>query len=179
MGAAGTKQGESGVPEFDQIFEETIDTKTIKRQEKDNHQSFCDKCFIDGLMSVIAVYMCVVCEKYFCKKCFKGHDKRNKSHTVIRVKSKSGKNDGFDDFVSSMMNESKKERKESLRKTNVCVCDYVDTKHGLDKNKDSYHISGLTGYAYKWWVACDRSNDCIKVFSLGSNVLQRYIRLAI
>ena len=161
---------------FDEIYEESINSDMIEQEEKDNSQAFCDRCFIMEYIKVIALYMCVVCEKYVCEVCFNRHDNPCKSHTVIRVKSESGENDGFDDFVSSMMNESKKERKESLRKTNVCVCDYVDTKHGLVKDKDC-DIRGITGYANKWWVLCDYDNYCIKLFSLGSNVLQRYIRL--
>ena len=43
---------------------------------------------------------------------------------------------------------------------------------------DNCRITGLCGLDNKNWVVREYQNSCIKVFSLGTNVLQRYIRFS-
>ena len=59
------------------------------------------------------------------------------------------------------------------KKSRISICDRVDVKHKLDR-KDCY-ITGLCGLENRRWVACDYYNSCIKIFKLGSHVIQRYI----
>ena len=73
-----------------------------------------------------------------------------------------------------VMNESEIEREEKFNTNKVSICDRVNVKHGLDR-KDCW-ITGLCGLENRRWVACDFWNSCIKIFKLGSHVIQRYIR---
>ena len=78
-------------------------------------------------------------------------------------------------FVDQLLNESETERKKKLKKNrHVSICDRVNVKHELDRRR--YGISGLCGLENRSWVACDCLNSCIKIFKLGSHVIQRYIR---
>ena len=73
-----------------------------------------------------------------------------------------------------VMNESEIESEEKFKTSKVSICDQVDVKHELDR-KDC-KITGLCGLENRRWVACDYRNSCIKIFKLGSHVIQRYIR---
>ena len=73
-----------------------------------------------------------------------------------------------------VMNESEIEREEKFKTNKVSICDRVNVKHELDR-KDC-DITGLCGLENRRWVACDWLNCCIKIFKLGSHVMQRYIR---
>ena len=78
-------------------------------------------------------------------------------------------------FVDQLFSESETERKKELKKkSRVSVCDRVIVKHELDRR--DCDITGLCGLENRRWVACDFGNSCIKIFKLGSHVLQRYIR---
>ena len=79
-------------------------------------------------------------------------------------------------FVDQLFSESETERKKELKKkSRVSVCDRVNVKHELDRDEDC-DITGLCGLENRRWVACDCYNSCIKIFKLGSHVIQRYIR---
>ena len=73
-----------------------------------------------------------------------------------------------------VMNESEIEREEKFKTNKVSICDQVNVKHELDRT-DCY-ITGLCGLENRRWVACDCRNSCIKIFKLGSHVIQRYVR---
>ena len=73
-----------------------------------------------------------------------------------------------------VMNESEIESEEMFKTNKVSVCDRVNVKHELDRR--DCDISGLCGLENRRWVACDFGNSCIKIFKLGSHVIQRYIR---
>ena len=73
-----------------------------------------------------------------------------------------------------VMNESEKESEEKFKTNKVSICDRVNVKHELDQT-DCF-ITGLCGLENRRWVACDWYNYCIKIFKLGSHVIQRYIR---
>ena len=73
-----------------------------------------------------------------------------------------------------VMNESEIESEEKFKTNKVSICDQVNVKHELDR-KDCW-ITGLCGLENRRWVACDCRNSCIKIFKLGSHVIQRYIR---
>ena len=60
------------------------------------------------------------------------------------------------------------------KKSCASVCDRVNVKHKLDWT--DCDITGLCGLENRRWVACDYRNYCIKIFKLGSHVMQRYIR---
>ena len=78
-------------------------------------------------------------------------------------------------YINRVMNESEIERKEKFYSSHVVVCDRVEVRHELDQTEDC-SITGLCGLENKRWVVCDRDNHCIKIYEVGSNVLQRYIR---
>ena len=73
-----------------------------------------------------------------------------------------------------VMNESEIESEEKFKTNKVSICDRINVKHELDR-KDC-EITGLCGLENRRWVACDYRNCCIKIFKLGSHVIQRYIR---
>ena len=77
-------------------------------------------------------------------------------------------------LLDDLMKESKTERTEKFESSQVRIYDRLNVKHELDRNECG--ITGLCVLENTRWVACDFNNDCIKIFSLGSNVLQRYIR---
>ena len=78
-------------------------------------------------------------------------------------------------FVDQLFSESETERKKELKKKSCAsVCDIVNVEHELDR-KDC-EITGLCGLENRRWVVCDCWNYCIKIFKLGSHVIQRYIR---
>ena len=74
----------------------------------------------------------------------------------------------------NVMNESEIEREEKFKTNKVSICDQVNVKHELDRTDCC--ITGLCGLENRRWVACDFCNFCIKIFKLGSHVIQRYIR---
>ena len=73
-----------------------------------------------------------------------------------------------------VMNESDIESEEKFKTNKVSICDRVNVKHELDRR--DCDITGLCGLENRRWVACDYINCCIKIFKLGSHVIQRYIR---
>ena len=80
----------------------------------------------------------------------------------------------FGSFVDQLLSESETERKKEMKKkSRVSICDRVNVKHELDRT-DCW-ITGLCGLDNRRWVACDWFNSCIKIFKLGSHVIQRYI----
>ena len=79
-------------------------------------------------------------------------------------------------LLDDLMKESKTERIEKFGNSRVRIYDRVNVKHKLDLRTDC-RIFGLCILKNKRWVACDCHNSCIKIFSSGSNVLQRYIRV--
>ena len=79
-------------------------------------------------------------------------------------------------LLDDLMKESKTERMEKFENSQVRIYDRVNVKHELDRNEECW-ITGLCALENTRWVACDYNNGCIKIFSLGSNVLQRYIRI--
>ena len=78
-------------------------------------------------------------------------------------------------LLDDLMKESKTERMEKFENSQVGIYDRVNVKHKLDR-MDCW-ITGLCVLENTRWVACDYINHCIKIFSLGSNLLQRYIRI--
>ena len=74
----------------------------------------------------------------------------------------------------NVMNESEIESEEKFKTNKVSICDRVNVKHGLDWR--NCKITGLCGLENRRWVVCDWFNSCIKIFKLGSHVIQRYIR---
>ena len=78
-------------------------------------------------------------------------------------------------FLDDVIKETKTERIEKFENTHVSIYDRVNVKHELDRM--NCYITGICGLGNTRWVACDYYNRCIKIFSLGSNVLQRYIRI--
>ena len=79
-------------------------------------------------------------------------------------------------LLDDLMRESKTERMKKFESSRVRIYDRVYVKHELDRSKKC-GITGLCVLENTGWVACDYINHCIKIFSLGSNVLQRYIRV--
>ena len=73
-----------------------------------------------------------------------------------------------------VMNESEIESEEKFKTNKVSVCDRVNVEHELDWW--NCRITGLCGLENRRWVVCDWFNSCIKIFKLGSHVIQRYIR---
>ena len=79
-------------------------------------------------------------------------------------------------LLDDVMKESKTERMEKFENSQVRIYDRLNVKHELDLDEYCW-ITGLCVLEDTRWVACDYINGCIKIFSLGSNVLQRYIRV--
>ena len=143
----------------------------------------------------VAVFMCFVCQIYVCADCMskhKGHEgmkvgrreSERKTGLLAKIKGtlqKAGREREKKEkkrmrikFVTDLVNESDRTRKEKFYSSHVVVCDRVEVRHELDRRNCS--ISGLCGLENKRWVACDIRNYCIKIYEVGSNVLQRYIR---
>ena len=135
----------------------------------------------------VAVYLCFECVMYVCRNCLPRH----KSHKGMKVGRKEseremeGEASGSDRMEESegkislllddLMKESKTERIAKFENSQVRIYDRINVKHELDRYQKC-RIFRLCGLEDTRWVACDRNNNCIKIFSLGSNVLQRYIR---
>ena len=79
-------------------------------------------------------------------------------------------------LLDDLMKESKTERMEKFESSQVRIYDRLNVKHKLDLDEDCW-ITGLCVLENTRWVACDYNNGCLKIFSLGSNLLQRYIRV--
>ena len=94
----------------------------------------------------------------------------------VRLEAESKREKMRREYINQVMNESEIERKEKFYSSHVVVCDRVEVRHELDQTEDCY-ITGLCGLENKRWVVCDWFNHCIKIYKVGSNVLQRYIRL--
>ena len=77
-------------------------------------------------------------------------------------------------YINKIMNESEVDRMEKFYCRQAVISDRATVKHELDQQDCS--ITGLCGLENKRWVVCDSLNFCIKIFKVGSNVLQRYIR---
>ena len=129
----------------------------------------CDVCLIrtfNVLGAKIALYLCYICNKYLCQDCFKGHE-------LHRFFKKSEKERMKKCFRDELMTESKSERKEMFDREDVSMVERVNVKHELDNNEDCI-ITGLCGLDDTRLVVCDCYNKCIKIFSIGSHILQRY-----
>ena len=92
----------------------------------------------------------------------------------VRLEAESTREKMRREYINQVMNESEIERKEKFYSSHVVVCDRVEVRHELDQTEDCY-ITGLCGLENKRWVVCDWFNHCIKIYKVGSNVLQRYI----
>ena len=100
---------------------------------------------------------------------------REESEGKEREESERKKERMLGNFVDQLFSESETERKKELKKkSRVSICDRVNVKHELDWT-DCY-LTGLCGLENRRWVVCDYWNSCIKIFKLGSHVIQRYIR---
>ena len=133
----------------------------------------------------VAVYMCFMCEMYVCRNCLAARHRSHRGMKVGRLREMEGEASGSDRMeeesegkirllLDNLMKESETERIEKFENSQARIYDRVYVKHELDRN--DCEIYGLCGLENTGWVACDYINDCIKIFSLGSNVLQRYIR---
>ena len=120
---------------------------------------------------LLAVYLCFDCVMYVCRNCLSGH----RSHRGMEVGRKENETEIARLLLDDVMKESKTERMEKFENSQVRIYDRVNVKHEFDRLDCSIH--GLCILENTGWVACDRTNCCIKIFSLGSNVLQRYIRV--
>ena len=144
----------------------------------------------------VAVFMCFVCQIYVCADCMsehKGHEgmkvgrkeSERKTGLLAKIKGrlqKAGREREKKEkkrmrikFVIDLVNESDRTRKEKVYGSHAVVCDRVEVRHELDQTEDC-SITGLCGLGNKRWVVCDIRNFCIKIYKVGSNVLQRYIR---
>ena len=143
----------------------------------------------------VAVFMCFVCQIYVCADCMsehKGHEgmkvgrkeSERKTGLLAKIKGrlqKAGREREKKEkkrmrikFVIDLVNESDRTRKEKVYGSHAVVCDRVELRQELDQTEDCY-ITGLCGLENKRWVVCDSLNGCIKIYKVGSNVLQRYI----
>ena len=77
-------------------------------------------------------------------------------------------------YITKIFNENEIERTRKFYNSQSIICDRVEVKHELDL--DDCCIYGLCGLQNNSWVVCDYNNDCIKLFKMGSNRLQRYIK---
>ena len=143
----------------------------------------------------VAVFMCFICQIYVCADCMpkhEGHEGMNvgrkeserkglfakmkeRLQKAQREREKNERERMRRKYINKVMNESETERTKEFYSSHAVVCDRVEVKHELDKKEDS-RILGLCGLKNKRWVVCDYRNSCIKIFKVGSNVLQRYIR---
>ena len=105
---------------------------------------------------------------------FEDESERQKTEKEKEKEDKTGIRRIAKKLWDDVMNESEIEREEKFKTNKVSICDQVNVKHGLDRT-DSW-ISGFCGLENRRWVACDHYNSCIKIFKLGSHVIQRYIR---
>ena len=134
-----------------------------------------------SILDRVAVFLCFVCEMFVCVDCMSDHCWHEGAS--VRRKEREGMSDktGIRRIAKKLwddvMNESEMEREEKFntgKVSRVSICYRFNVKHELDR-KDC-DITGLCGLENRRWVACDWSNSCIKIFKLGSHVLQRYIR---
>ena len=183
--------------------EETSDQmEELFVREREKKSSKCESCVSKGMYDRVSIFLCLVCEIYVCAGCMDEHRSHegmkvwrneepgvwgNLKKTVTKAFGLTLKSDRkkereeserermLGNFVDQLFSESETERKKELKKkSRISVCDQVDVKHELDR-KDC-RISGLCGLENRRWVACDWYNSCIKIFKLGSHVIQRYIR---
>ena len=178
-----------------------MEESTVREREKRN--SKCESCMSEGLYDRVSIFLCLVCEIYVCAGCMDEHrshegmemwkneepgvwEKLKKRVTKAfgltpeserkKEREESERERMLGNFVDQLFSESETERKKELKKkSRVSVCDRVNVKHGLDR-RDYCRITGLCGLETRRWVACDFCNSCIKIFKLGSHVIQRYIR---
>ena len=105
---------------------------------------------------------------------FEDESERQKTEKEKEKEDKTGIRRIAKKLWDDVMNESEIEREEKFKTNKVSICDRVNVKHELDQT-DCW-ITGLCGLENRRWVACDYWNSCIKIFKLGSHVIQRYIR---
>ena len=162
----------------------------------------CESCVSKGEYDRVSIFLCLVCEIYVCAGCMDEHRShggmkvwRNEEPGVLGKLKKTvtktfgltleseRKKEGEErerekmlgNFVDQLLSESEAERKKELKKkSRVSVCDRVNVKHELDRKYCG--ITGFCGLENRRWVACDYWNSCIKIFTLGSYVIQRCIR---
>ena len=183
--------------------EETSDQfEELFVRERETKSSKCESCVSKGRYDRVSIFLCLVCEIYVCAGCMDEHRShegmkvwRNEEPGVLgklkktvtkafgltpeserkKEREESERKILLGNFVDQLFSESETERKKELKKkSRVSVCDEVDVKHELDR-KDC-DITGLCGLENRRWVVCDYWNSCIKIFKLGSHVIQRYIR---
>ena len=129
---------------FDEISEEEIreEGQDRKRQRKDKTDAFCDVCLMQYLIDSrqnVAFYLCYICERYLCDKCFRGHE----SHKYITLVSEKRESDGqIESFLDEMMKESNREK--MFEREEMSIVDSVNVKHNYDQN-DNCYITGLCG----------------------------------
>ena len=183
--------------------ETSVQMEELFVSERKKKSSKCESCVSKGEYDSVSIFLCLVCEIYVCAGCMDEHRShegmkvwRNEEPGVwgklkkrvtkafgLTLKSdrkkerKESEREGMlGNFVDQLFSESETERKKELKKkSRISVCDRVDVKHKLDWDENC-EISGLCGLENRRWVACDWFNSCIKIFKLGSHVIQRYIR---
>ena len=183
--------------------ETSVQFKELFVSERKKKSSKCESCVSKGEYDRVSIFLCLVCEIYVCAGCMDEHRShggmkvwRNKEpgvwgnlkKTVTKAFGLTLKSDRkkereeserermLGNFVDQLFSESETERKKELKKkSRISVCDQVDVKHKLDR-RDYCRITGLCGLENRRWVVCDWLNSCIKIFKLGSQVMQRYIR---
>ena len=104
---------------------------------------------------------------------FEDESERQKTEKEKEKEDKTGIRRIAKKLWDDVMNESEIESEEMFKTNKVSICDRVNVKHELDQN---CCITGLCGLENRRWVACDFCHSCIKIFKLGSHVMQRYIR---
>ena len=170
------------------------DSSWLERSERERDES--DRRGERPWYDKVAVFMCFVCQIYVCVDCMskhKGHEgmkvgrkeSERKTGFLAKIKGrlqKAGREREKKEkkrmrikFVIDLVNESDRTRKEKVYGSHAVVCDRVEVRHELDQRKDCA-ITGLCGLENKRWIVCDFRNSCIKIYKVGSNVLQRYIR---
>ena len=182
--------------------ETSVQMKESTVRERKKKSSKCESCVSKGLYDSVSIFLCLVCEIYVCAGCMDEHRshegmemwRKKKPGIFGKLKKRVTKAFGLTpeserkkereeserermlgNFVDQLFSESEIERKKELKKkSRVSICDEVNVKHELDRR--DCEITGLCGLENRRWVACDCNNDCIKIFKLGSHVIQRYIR---
>ena len=183
--------------------ETSVQMEELFVSERKKKSSKCESCVSKGMYDRVSIFLCLVCEIYVCAGCMDEHRShggmkvwRNKEPGVLgklkkrvtkafgltlesdrkKEREESEREKMLGNFVDQLFSESETERKKELKKkSRISVCDQVDVKHKLDR-RDYCWITGLCGLENRRWVACDCWNSCIKIFKLGSHVIQRYIR---
>ena len=167
------------------------------RKEKKNY-SICEICICkQPFIENAAVFLCFVCEVYICASCKIDHqlhdgmgvgseenERRGEEckgggmgedlEALRKLSENSERDEMRRKFLDEIMSESLIERVDKFDSKYVRISDRVNVKDVRDEN-DCW-ITGLCGLSNTGWVVCDYNNNCLKLFKLGNNALQRYIQ---